>query len=295
MAVASAVIIALLAVALILFLFPPLPTLQKQVMYPHDTVLYRIPQSYWVTSVNIELEGSASCSATVISVKCKDIQQGLSISMNEIFKSDYIYLEESSVLSLLMNDEESLSCSPYYAYIFNDDQSANDNAANNFEDLACAHPPDNAWCVRLNNDSSGTQFISPSSSYYFIRCDRGPECDVVDSIRINASQYDITSTKEFEIDSVTIQTHESEKRLKLKEKAFGPYSFKEEEVCLLMQLSDSSQCREGEPPIYHVAFVGSPAKRYDMLFHPFLVLFVILVVFVVAFSILCCYRKFCNK
>lgn len=297
MALTSVVVIALVAVVIILSIFPRLPTLPKQIMYPHDTVLYRIPQSYWLTSVDIELEGSASCSATVVSVKCSDIQQGR-VSMDEVFKSDYIYLEEGSVLSLLMNDVESmgtLSCSPYYAYIFNDHQSANDNADNNFEDLACARPSDNAWCVRLNNDSSGTRFISPSSSYYFIRCDRGPECDVVDSIHINISQYNIVSTKEFEIDSVTIRTHESEKRLNLRDKTFRPYSFIEEEVCLLMQLSESSQCREGEPPIYHVAFVGSPARRYDMIFHPFLVLLVMLVIFVVAFSIFCCYKKFYNK
>ena len=284
--VVLAIIAFLLIIAVIILIFtPPLSSLPKQVLYPHDVVLYKIPHSDWITSVSIELEGSALCSALVVSVRCSNIQK-TSTSIEGDFKPDYIYLEENALLSLPLNNNATI-CNPYYAWIFNDHQAAKTNSNNNFEDLACNNPPNGIWCIKLNENK---EFAVPLSNYYSIRCDRGPQCSEVDSIRINTSQYNITATREFEIDSVTIQTRDREETLKIKENNFSPFSQKEE-VCLLIQLSDSLQCREGKPPIYHVAFLKQERRR-DLLLYPLITLFLITVISVAVFSIKACYTKF---
>ena len=271
--VAILLIIIILCAIGFLAIFPQVLSLPKQVIVSSDVVLYTISSSYWINTISIELEGATGCSADVISVKCNDVQYFNDSVIKFIDEFDYLYINKDSSIQFILSTETD-SVTPYYAWIFTDLQSAEQHSANNFEDLACTDPPDGVWCIRL---SENEHFVTPSSSYYFIRCDRGPNCTLVESIEVNTREYDFESTRTYEIDSVIIQGHNDEQELIMKSSPFNPFPV-EDDVCLLMTLNDDCKTRAPQ-----VAITGREG-RYELLLY--LVLFLIMWIILLISSII---------
>ena len=233
---------------------PRLPSLPKQVIVPSDVVLYTIPSSYWINTISIELEGPTDCSADVISVKCNDVQY-FNDSVSIYDKFDYLYIEKNSPVKFKFAENANFglpaqtTCTPYYAWIFTSIQDAKRNSGNYFKNLSCGHPPDDTWCIELSNNKP---FMPPYSSYFYIRCDRGPNCTLVDSIEVNTREYDFESTWEHKIDNVTIHSQEEKHYIKIQSNQFN--LARGTDVCLLLELHES--CTNGDPPIYQMAIVG---------------------------------------
>ena len=266
-----------------LIIFPHFISLPKQVIVPSDVVLYTIPSSYWINTISIELEGTDSCSAEVISVKCNDVQYFNDSVIKFIDEFDYLYINKDSSIQFILSTETD-SVTPYYAWIFTDLQSAVQHSANNFEDLACTDPPDGVWCIRL---SENKRFVTPSSSYYFIRCEGDTNCTLVDLIEVNTREFDLKSTRMmYKIDNFTIHTYSDKQVLKVKNHPFNPLPV-EGGTCLLMNLT-SDNCMN---PIYNVALIVE-AGRYELLLYLGLVLLVWIVLLV--FAIIVC-RKTVRK
>ena len=257
-------------------------SLPKQVILPTDVVLYTIPSSYWLASINIELEGTVGCSAQVISVECSDVQYYNTSDISYINEFDYLYINKDSSVQFILSNKTSPS---YYAWIFNDVQLAMQHSANNFEDLACNHPPEGAWCIKLGDNE---RFVAPHSSYYFIRCDKGPNCTSIDSIEVNTREYDFESTQTHEIDSVTIYAHGEDEMIKTKRGTFNPLSM-ENEICLLMTL-DENDCRTRDALDYYQVATTRRGRRYELLVY----LFIQLVILIVSITILIA-LKFCRR
>ena len=264
---------------LFLLIYPQAISLPKQVILPTDVVLYTIPSSYWLASINIELEGTVGCSAQVISAECSDVQYYNTSDISYINEFDYLYINKDSSVQFVLSNKTSPS---YYAWIFNDVQLAMQHSANNFEDLACNHPPEGAWCIKLGDNE---RFVAPRSSYYFIRCDRGPNCTSIDFIEVNTREYDFESTQTYEIDSVTIYTHSEDETIKVKKEAFNPFPI-ENEICLLMTLNVDS-CQMKATSNYQVA-ITKKAGRYELLLYLGLILLMSLIISIVALK---CYSR----
>lgn len=285
-----ATLLSFITIMCLLFL-PTLPPPSTQVIVPSDVILYEIPSSYWLSSLEVELEGplAAGCYADVISVECNDIQYIHLSSAVYVNEFDYLYIEKDSIVSFTLHDTDVGFCTtPYYAWIFTSIQHARVNSINNFKNLACAQPPENVWCIDLTEMEP---FVSPASSYYYIRCDRGPNCILIDTIQVNSSMFDFQSTKSLQIDSVIIYTQESENTLELKTSLINPVST-EGNVCLLMELNEN--CASVSPPVYQIDITGK-TRRYDILLYPVLIFVVIVIIFgVVLCSIIIYYWK-CKK
>lgn len=215
-----------------------------QTILPNDAVFVKIPQSHWLTHVSIELQGPfiTGCHANVISIKCEHAIKNTNISMRSGNELDYLYIEKEGMITFTLNSSEHLT-NPYYAWIFISIQSAMSNASNDFKNLACGKPPEDVWCVDLSETEG---FVLPNSNYYFIRCNnRDYDCTLVD-IDINSSKYNFDSTKHFQIDSILINVHETEQKIRLRSN-FNPGHI-DDSICLLMKLSH--QCSTANPSIY---------------------------------------------
>ena len=275
-------IITTLTFILVLVIYPQAISLPKQVILPTDVVLYTIPSSYWLASINIELEGTVGCSAQVISAECSDVHHYNISDISYINEFDYLYINKDSSVQFVLSNKTSPS---YYAWIFNDVRLAMQHSANNFEDLACNHPPEGAWCIKLGDNE---RFVAPRSSYYFIRCDKGPNCTSIDSIEVNTREYDFESTQTYEIDSVTIYTHGEDETIKTKRRTFNPLSI-ENEICLLMTL-DENDCQTRDALDYYQVAITKRGGRYELLVY----LFIQLVILIVSITILLA-LKFCRR
>ena len=273
-------IITTLAFILVLVIYPQSISLPKQVILPTDVVLYTIPSSYWLASINIELEGTAGCSAQVISVECSDLQYYNTSDISYINEFDYLYITQDSSVEFSLSNKASPS---YYAWIFNDVQSAMQHSANNFGDLACNHPPEGAWCIKLGDNE---RFVAPYSSYYFIRCDREPNCTSINSIEVNTREYDFESTQTHEIDSVTIYAHGKDETIKTKRGTFDLRSI-ENEICLLMTLNEDD-CKTKDA--LQVAITGR-GGRYELLVY----LIIQLVILIVSITMLIALKLHCRN
>ena len=262
-----------------LLIYPQSISLPKQVILPTDVVLYTIPSSYWLASINIELEGTVGCSAQVISVECSDLQYYNTSDISYINEFDYLYITKDSFVEFSLSNKASPS---YYAWMFNDVQSAMQHSANNFGNLACNHPLEGAWCIKLGDNE---RFVAPYSSYYFIRCDREPNCTSINSIEVNTREYDFESTQTHEIDSVTIYTHGEDETIELKKETFNPFPV-ENEICLLMTL-DGNRCQTKATSNYQVA-ITNKAGRYELLLYLGLILLLSLIISIVALK---CYSR----
>ena len=274
--VAILLIIIILCAIGFLTIFPQVLSLPKQVIVPSDVVLYTIPSSYWINTISIELEGTDSCSAEVISVKCNDVQYFNDSVIKFIDEFDYLYINKNSSIQFILSTE---TVAISRAWIFTDLQSAEQHSANSFDDLACADPPDGVWCIRLSEN----EFVTPLSSYYFIRCEGDPNCTLVDLIEVNTREFDLKSTRMmYKIDNVTIHTYSDKQVLKVKNHPFNPLPV-EGGTCLLMNLT-SDNCMN---PIYNIAFIVE-AGRYELLLYLGLVLLVWIALLV--FAIIVCRR-----
>ena len=232
----------------------------------------------------MELVGHGSCSAEVISVKCSDIQYNNNIVTTYTETVDYLYfVEDTSIMFTLdsIAKDDCNYCTPYYVWMFTSITKADINAEDNFEQLACASPPDDVECIKVTDS---IPFVVQKSSYYFIRCDRDPNCTLLGDIQVNSTSYNFESTRTISIDSIEIHTgQEEEHSLKLKSNSFHPVSM-EDDVCVLLQLKKSCGVVM-ESLVYHVTVDGR--RRYDFLFYPFMIVGIILITVIIYVLIYC--------
>lgn len=232
----------------------------------------------------MELVGHGSCSAEVISVKCSDIQYNNNIVTTYTETVDYLYFVEDTSIMFTLNsiaNDDCNYCTPYYVWMFTSITKADINAEDNFEQLACASPPDDVECIKVTDS---IPFVVQKSSYYFIRCDRDPNCTLLGDIQVNSTSYNFESTRTVSIDSIEIHTgQEEEHSLKLKSNSFHPVSM-EDDVCVLLQLKKSCGVVM-ESLVYHVTVDGR--RRYDFLFYPFMIVGIILITVIIYVLIYC--------
>lgn len=273
-------LIILLIISIICLIYlPKLPlTLPKQIIVQSDTIMYTIPNSYWLTSIDIELQGPlkpAECFAKVVSAFCDDIQsEDESTVVSYANTHDYLYLEKNAIISFSLNTNLSES---YLAWFFTDYNQAVNSAAVRFRYFACAQPPSNVWCIDL---STTRNYTIPVSNYFFIRCDRGPfglpNCALIKDIRVTSRNYDLNRTVEnYQIDSASLYSSNTATNLQLKESNF--YTT-QDDVCLLMEL-DEDNCADANDYDYQIA-ITRQYRRYDLILYPCLMLALIVAIFI---------------
>ena len=274
---------------LCLSILPTFPHFPSQVAIPSDVILYQLPvDSYWLASLTMELVGHRKCSAEVISVKCSDIQYNNNTVTTYIEMIDYLYFVEDASVMFSLNSIAKDDCNyytPYYVWMFTSITQADINAEDNFEQLACASPPDGVECIKVTDS---VPFVVQKSSYYFIRCDHDPNCTLLGDIQVNSTSYNFESTRTVGIDSIEIHTgQEEEHSLQLKSSSFHPISM-EDDVCVLLQLKKSCDVVM-ESSVYHVTVDGR--RRYDFLFYPFMIVGIILTAVIIYVIIYCIFIK----
>ena len=275
------VIAFLSALVLLTLVTLPIPQFEIQDALPTDIIIYQLPtSSFWLSNIQVELIGSGRepCTAKAVSAKCTNVQEEAMVSVTNKSIEDFLYIKERSVVNFITSSEinDCEYCVPYYVWMFTSIIEARANAIDNFNNFACSKPPHNVWCIEVTKSNV---FIAPVSSYYFIRCDRDPNCTLLETIQINTTNYDFQLTESESIDSVVIQSG-VKKNLQLKE---GLISFDSAEVCVLMSL-DSILCNH--ETVYHIDVNGT--RRNDLLLFPSLVLCLSIIVVVICLVVFCC-------
>ena len=220
-----------------LSLLPSHPDFPVQLLIPNDVILYELPDSKWLESINLELLSYGSCSADVISVNCHDIQFSEAINSTYIDFFDYHYFAQGTEVLFSLNKSKTINCefcSPYYVWIFTTREKADRNSEANFGDLKCSDPPPDTWCITIENDSPSTNFTILKSSYYFIRC-AYDKCTLLANIVIDLKKYDFELTQNAQIDSIQLQAEQRSDKLNLHNGFLSG-----DEVCILAVVDDSS-------------------------------------------------------
>ena len=277
-----AVLLSILAILCLSFLPVIQQNFPSQTAVPYDVILYHFPiDTYWLDSVKLQILGpDGGCYVEVMSVQCNKVQL-MNKTTRETSDTNYLYLEKGSTMKFALDDDTDCEyCVPYYVWVFTSIIEARANAIDNFNNLACSKPPHNVWCIEVTKSNV---FIAPVSSYYFIRCDRDPNCTLLETIQINTTNYDFRSTNVSKIDRVRVKVGQGKKLLNLKPRPFYP-SF--DEICLLLKFREVCGML---PVVYHINV--QPTRRHDLLLYPFLLLTVVLIV-CASFYVFICYKKF---
>ena len=204
----------------------------------NDTVTVYLP-SRVPSSLELQLFGKAdTCTADVIRVKCNHIQTNASKLRNPPIS--YTYLVEGSSI-VIDEDDIPEKFRPYQVWIFDSLAAAREAVSNHFNDgdYNCADRQRN--CLNFDEATEGSLYYNiTKSSYYFMRCKRNNyACSELQNWYFEQVSYDFSSTKEFQISSVTVQGLDDLIEFTIRS-PFFPTLSATRDSCILIQLNEST-------------------------------------------------------